>query len=733
MNSYFLSISGFWWVLVVLAAVAVAFTVFSYTNTIPPISKSKKIFLITLRSTAIIILLFAIFEPIWTSINAFVVKPKIAVLFDNSISMGIDDAAGNRKQRYKELVDKIDFSAFGKDILYYQFSDDAKQIDINNTNLFNFDSLKLDGNMTDISKAIRTVNNIAEATNTRAILLITDGAFNAGNNPIFDAENFAKPIYTVGFGDTTEPKDIAITSLLLNEIAYIENPIPITVNFNSVGYNGDEVTVSLLDNGQKFAEQIFKVNSERTNYTAIFEYNPKSEGIRKITANISTLPNEITDKNNTHSEYVKVLKNSRTVAIFAGYPSPDFAFIKRVLQEEKGVEILEFVQKQGSEFYKTPTQQQISKADVIVFCAFPINSTPTNILTMIGNELNHNKSFLFIAGLTTDYNKLKTIDEYLPFQLVNSRQQEFLVSPLVNVEALANPLLRITGTDEDISLWNRLPPIFRTETFVKVKPESEVVATMKVNNVELKDPLIMTRDFQGKKSVAIMGYGLFRWKMLGYASSTVNMPSNTVAEIPDLFETLINNTYRWLSVNERSKQVNIRTTKKHYNQGEKIEFIGELYDASFVPIEGGNIKITVGAGENKREIIMNSIGNGRYYGSVEGLAQGDYSFSAVANIGARNLGSDDGRFSIGELAIEYQNLKQNVALLKSISERTLGRYFTVDEISEIANEVRKSNSFTEKPVTLQSEFHLWNWLGFLVIAILLFAFEWVIRKRTGLL
>jgi hypothetical protein len=375
---------------------------------------------------------------------------------------------------------------------------------------------------------------------------------------------------------------------------------------------------------------------------------------------------------------------------------------------------------------------------------------------MIGNELNRNKSFLFVAGLTTDYNKLKTIGDYLPFQLVNSRQQEFTVSPLVNVDALANPLLRITGTDEDINLWNKLPPIFRTETFVKVKPESEVLATMKVNNVELKDPLIITRDFQDKKSVAIMGYGLYRWKMLGYASAIVNNsnfnsnnlnnPNNLqTVGIPDLFETLINNAYRWLSVKEQNKQINIRTTKKHYNQAEKVEFIGEIYDASFVAIEGANVKINIigsgtnnnsginNSGENKREIIMNSIGNGRYYASVEGLAKGDYSFNAVANLGSRNLGTDDGRFSIGELAIEYQNLKQNVALLKSISERTVGKYFTVNEISDIVDEIKKSNSFVEKPVTQQSEFHLWNWLGFLVIAILLFATEWFVRKRTGLL
>ena len=223
---------------------------------------------------------------------------------------------------------------------------------------------------------------------------------------------------------------------------------------------------------------------------------------------------------------------------------------------------------------------------------------------------------MFVSGLTTDYSKLKILQEHLPFVFVSSRRQEFSAIPDINIDALSSPLLRVTGTDEDIKLWNNLPPLFKTETFFRVKPESEVVATIKVNNVALKDPLILTRDFQGKKTVAVLGYGLYRWKLLNSASRDITQQ--------DLFETLINNSFKWLSVYEKNKQVNIRTTKKHYTQSEKIEFIGEVYDAAFVPLENATAVVDIGTGENKRQILLTSIGNGRYYGSVEGLSQGEY-------------------------------------------------------------------------------------------------------------
>ena len=722
MNSYFLDISGTWFLLVLLCTGALLFSIFTYRKTIPSIARNQKIILISLRTIAISIILFVLFEPIYTKISTIKKPPQLVVLLDNSISLGASDASGSRKDRYKKLLSEIDFNKFGTNVKFYKFGETAEILEN-----FLIDSLRLDGHLTDISAAIRTGASNMEEENVRSILLITDGAFNTGNNPVFDAENFARPIYTIGVGDTVSPKDISVNSLITNEIAYVENPIPININFNSVGFDGDVVKIILTDNDKKIGEQDVKLSAARENYTVFFEYNPLVEGVRKLTASITKLPDEITDKNNIISQYVKVLKNKRLIAIFSGSPSPDFAFINRSLKLEKGVEILEYVQKQGEEFYTFPSQQQIRSADMYVFCGFPISSTPNTVLTQINNELNKNKPLLFVSGLTTDYSKLKILQEHLPFVFVSSRRQEFSAIPDINIDALSSPLLRVTGTDEDIKLWNNLPPLFKTETFFRVKPESEVVATIKVNNVALKDPLILTRDFQGKKTVAVLGYGLYRWKLLNSASRDITQQ--------DLFETLINNSFKWLSVYEKNKQVNIRTTKKHYTQSEKIEFIGEVYDAAFVPLENATAVVDIGTGENKRQILLTSIGNGRYYGSVEGLSQGEYNFTAEVNLESRKFGTDEGRFRIGELAVEYQNLKQNTELLKTIADRTGGKYYNSASMSinSLADDIITNKNFISQPVSLRSEFHIWNWVWLLSTVIICLSIEWFLRKRIGLL
>ena len=149
---------------------------------------------------------------------------------------------------------------------------------------------------------------------------------------------------------------------------------------------------------------------EETKNYVNFEYKPTIEGIQnncKVTES-----DEITTKNNILSTFIKVLKNKRVIAMFAGSPNPDFAFIKRTLKEEKGIEIKEFVQKYSSEFYINPTEQQLSNVDMFIFNNFPISSTPNQILNIINTELNKGNLY-FCCGLTTDYSKLK-LQDHLP-------------------------------------------------------------------------------------------------------------------------------------------------------------------------------------------------------------------------------------------------------------------------------------------------------------------------------
>lgn len=727
MNSYSLGISGSWLVVFGIILCAFIYAFYCYRTTIPPISSVKKSILITLRTIALGLFIFALFEPILSFVRTSIDTPKLALLLDNSQSMTITDSKGSRKVAItKSLIDSKILS-LGDEVKVASFHDAVRAIDTKR-----IDSLKFDGQLTDISGAIRWVSEQTESTNLRAGLVITDGAFNAGANPLYEAELLGKPLYIIGIGDSTEPKDISIQTILTNELTYLESSVPVNINLKSNGYTDEYNSTTKLvlsDNGTPIAEQTIILRADQQAYSAVFDYHPKTEGVHKLTASISPRVGELTTKNNSLSEFITVLKQKRRVVLFAGAPSSDVSFLRSILTNEKGAEVKAYIQKQNAEFYdEEPTSQVLHDAELIVLVGFPINSTGNTSLQLIAQECERGKPILFVSSLQTDYTKLKQLEQYLPFTVVSSRAQEFMVFADIQSKSLSNSLLKIKGTNEDIAIWNQLPPIFRTETFVRVKPESEVLATIKVNSTPLNEPLITSREFQGKKSVAVLGYGLYRWKLLGEAAEI----SKGRTDVPDVLSTFLQNSTRWLTTSDNQKTVRIKTTKKLYASGEKVEFNAQVYDQTLTPIENAEVVVKISGGNNPRELILTPLTNGRYSGQLEGLTEGDYSFSGSVSVAQKSYGTDNGRFSVGDIALEYQNVRMNSELLRQIAERTGGKFYTPENASKFLEDIKKQPTFSPRTITQKSEFALWNLPWLLATGLLCFGSEWFIRKRSGM-
>lgn len=724
MNNYALNFIGSGAVLILLIISSFAISYFTYRFTVPPIAKSKKAFLVSLRSVSIALILFALFQPVFNILRTVAFSPSVGIFFDDSESMNIQEKGDSRKKEYQEAYNLSNVLASLPTQKNIAFSEDYRFID-----KFAFDSLKLNGASTNLTKALYWASANKESENIKSLVVFTDGAFNSGDNPIYAVDNLSLPLYIIGIGDTSEKKDAVAQSLIMNEIGFVETKIPIQANIKVSGYANQNVKINFFDNKNLIGSQELQLKNGQTDYPITFVYSPKEEGIRKITAEISPLENEFSIKNNTISEYIKILKNKKKIALFAGAPSPDVSIIKNFLEQDKNLEVKAYIQKKGSEFYEqTPSPANIKEAEAFVLIGFPIASTPNIIIEQISEELKSSKPLFFVNSLMTDYSKLKSIEAFLPFNIVSARNLEYLATPDVKPEFLSNPILRITGTEEDAEMWNSAPPLFRTEIFTRVKPEAQIAMETKVGQASIKEPLCAVREAQGSKCVAMLGYGLYRWKLLGTAADKARGASSV-----DLTETFLNNTIRWLSVNENRKNFKLKTTKKFYSMGEKIEIIAEAYDKSFVPLEEASVNIKVsGAGES-RELLLNSIGGGKYSAYIEGLKSGDYFIEGSAVQANISIGRDNWRFDIGETPIEYLNPKMNADFLKTLANRSGGKFYTIENAHQLIDDLKKNGLLEDTYKTKLSEIQIWNSPYLFALIALLLSIEWFIRKRSSLL
>jgi hypothetical protein len=203
-------------------------------------------------------------------------------------------------------------------------------------------------------------------------------------------------------------------------------------------------------------------------------------------------------------------------------------------------------------------------------------------------------------------------------------------------------------------------------------------------------------------------------------------------DIPNVLSSFIDQSLQWLGASEKEKTIKIRSVKKFYAAGETVEFTGQVYDASLNPVDNASVHITITGNGTKRELSLASSGSGLYSGSIAGLKEGDYYYSGIAQA-SNAKGSDNGRFTIGAESIEYQQLQMNASLLHAMADRSGGKFYTVDNVKNFINDIKKNPRFAIISTVEKSEIPLWNMVWLLTAALCAFAIEWFLRKRNGLL
>jgi hypothetical protein len=332
------------------------------------------------------------------------------------------------------------------------------------------------------------------------------------------------------------------------------------------------------------------------------------------------------------------------------------------------------------------------------------------------------KPVLFISGKSLDNGKLQTIASTLPFRTVTASSAEQYVFFQPSDNHVGHSILKIEDRSA-ADIWNHMPPIFRSLTQHKAKTEATVLGFCRIPGGVTRDPLVLIRNVNRQKSLAVLGYGLWRWRLMAQGNPATERTLS-------LF---LANSIRWLTTTDEGRPVKVTTSKDLFIEGEPVEFFGQVYDGSAKPIDDAQLRVVARKNEIEFETTLRPIGNGRYEGSIHGLAEDDYTFRATAQTNGQQLGKSNGKFSIGELNLEFRDTRMNATLLQQLAFRTGGRFFIPQELDGLTSDLRSLLSFSPREIVRTKELELWNWQYTLGIVVFLFALEWFIRKRSGML
>ncbi|MEJ2629264.1 MAG: VWA domain-containing protein, partial [bacterium] len=226
-------ISGSIYFFILLTVLGIGFVVWFYYRTIPAVSVTYKVIFIVLRSMALLLILLVFFGTILQLHFIREQKADIVLLCDNSASLQISDKGKKRSLVLKELLQSPSWQHLRQryHIHPYTFAENTYQ----RSDDF-LDSLLFQGRGTDIAQALIAVTEEKYKNPPRALLLISDGNYTIGDNPIRIAHQLQIPVYTVAIGDTREKSDILITQVLTNDITYKDNITPCAVSIQGSGF-----------------------------------------------------------------------------------------------------------------------------------------------------------------------------------------------------------------------------------------------------------------------------------------------------------------------------------------------------------------------------------------------------------------------------------------------------------------------------------------------------------------
>ncbi len=681
------------WLILVCIAIGLAYALLLYSKK-AEWSKTVNRSLAALRFTLVTILcLLLLLNPYLRQVSNTVEKPTVVFAIDNSQSIASTNDTNKIRQLYKELEN------LGNDLKKDQVNIDIQNLDA--TDLAkNLVTIPLNYASSNLSAILGGIKNNYENRNLDKVVLVSDGIYNQGISPVFQEYGF--PIYTVGVGDTTKQRDIKLSAVLANKVAYLGNQFPVVAEVENIGYPGRTVNVYLSQNGQVIERKsiTFKEDGELQQVTFLAE--AKYKGMQRYMVYVDALENEFTKDNNARDVYIEVIDGKEKILVIAPTPHPDIKALKSAITKNENYSFDLHI--------PGITKLKNEKYDLVI--AHQVPNIYRNGRDLLARFRKQRTPILYVLGAQSDLRAFNSLNTGL--RVIRRGRQIDEVTPIFN-----DKFNTFNFDREKISVFKKLPPASVPFGNYAASNSAQVILYQRVGSIETQKPLLVINELNGIKSAILAGEGLWEWRQEEYA----------INEKHEIVDELVSKVVQYLSTKEDKRRLRVYPINNEFYDFEKVVFETEMYNELYERIYDikVNLSITDEKGKASTYSFTPTEGSSRF--EISGLGKGVYKYNATATIKNKNEVSA-GEFTIKSLQLEALNNTADHNLLRQLSQKTAGKFFTMSQTAALKKAVlntRRPNKLHSSE-EIQEMIHL-KWIFFVLMA--LATIEWVIRKYQG--
>lgn len=680
--------NAFIWIpIIAILSVAISWLYYFWRKDQNTFSKPIKLLLFALRALALFVIGILLLGLIFPRKQTRTEPANIFFLIDQSSSMLNYADSATVKSNIPMFIEAAKQKLDGKYLTRFIHFSSAIHPD---------DTLRFDGASSNLALGFSHIRDLFINNNLGAIVLLSDGNFNEGLNPKYEAEKIKfTPVYTLAVGDTITKRDAMISNVIANNIAFSGNIFPIKIEGKASKMKGENIVVRLSKGGNVLQEKTININSNNAFFDHTFEVEAKGKGIQSYTIEIITKVKEYTLSNNKRTVYVEVLESKRKAALVFGGMHPDAGAMQSVLQKDQNTEVTP---------YFLSDLNKIPETDILILIDVDLVQNPTFYKQLQSSQTPY---VLFVNPNMSTAN--------LEIGLVgHSPGRSDYVGGQFNEDF---SLIQFSETFKQ--RVKEFPPVaapFSRE----VKNIGQNLLYQKIGNIATEKPLMTFANKGNQKMVYFYGEGIWRWRMMEY-----NRHQNNLG-----FEELWDKTLQYLSVKENRDKLRVfppsRMTVK-----DELRFQAEFYNDAFQEIVTPQIRLSLRNEDNK--LVGNytfSPMTRDYELNIGKMAAGVYKWEANTEFNSKKY-QKNGEFIIDDISIEAQDLSANYDVLIDLTENSNGQFYVLPDWQKLLDELESNENLSSAQFEETNYANLIDlkWLFFLIFLFL--AAEWVLRRWFG--
>ena len=542
------------------------------------------------------------------------------------------------------------------------------------------------------------------------------------------------PVYTVPLG-LPDPDDVSINNIVMQEVAFSGDRVPVRVHLQSEGYEQRTARLSVLLNDRRVSSRVVRFEGGLQFEEVDFRVDIYEKGAAQIDVVIEPFDDEVSITNNRITRSIRVVNEKVNVLYIEGNARWEFRYLRAILKRDPRINATFIASNVGPEVARNSPEhierfpskrEEAFMYDLVILGDVDAAFFSDEELGLLEELIrDRGASLLMLCGPMHSPGSYKgtPVQTMLPVRFDPDEKWTEVsesVYPVLTPEGRSSLVMTLENEDDlNDRIWSRMAPMDQLPPLLSAKPGATVLAVLSDSTERDQSyPLVAWQRYGTGKCMSIGSDRLWRLRYKTGDKYHWRVWSQCIQ-----FMTLSR-------LMGEHKRIRLETDRSSYFVGSQGRLYAHVLDDDFEPVIQSGFDVVVSGldGAATRQQIKlqpDRSQPGLYEGYFTPPGPGRYRMEANEN--DRKVSSIT-EFQVSDIRQELTETDMRLENLQRIADLTGGATLGIRELPKLASLVNSESLTT----TVRSERPLWDhWLVILLLAGLLGA-EWILRRRHDL-